>query len=672
MASKLLTPSKARTGASEVPSTGPSPPSPMRPRADRREQTPLVMLPGTLCDRRVFGPLIARLGRRAMSVAELSGAATTAGLAAQVLADAPPRFALLGFSLGGIVALEIAAQAPERIAGLALVASNARPVQAEDRPVRRAALDLARRQGLRPYVEQVLWPSYVAARSAQNAQIRALVVDMAQGLGLDVLGAQVEAALMRADSRPRLAALQMPVLLICGEEDETCTVEMHREMARAIPGAAFTVLPDAGHFALLEAPDRVAAEVSAWLDRIDAKMSSPRCGAPPPQPRWKVKMTEDAKKSGPSAASSHETAAIATAEQGRVLQVERRDFVDLVPNDRPRVQSLRGFDDCYTDIVDYIVRCTHKIWDERDVGLIYSHYTHNCVLYGTLGTMYERESVVRETIQRLVELPDRRGMATQVLWRGDDVEGFYTSHMTHGTGRHTEYGMYGKPTGRTFVTRTVADCMILENKIYREWVVRDNLGLLVQLGIDPHVYAANIAQQKFDRGETTIEIAENRRLLGQYPPESEADVSIAHSEDEAEVLRWLHHIYNKRMFGKIAEIYAPTVQWHGPMLRELYGVAAVLQQTMRLVALIPDCAFVPQHICSNPSEEGGYKVAVRWMMDGHHLGYGTLGAPTGHRLSIMGMTHYHIKDGKIIDEWVVYDELSMLVQLKLGQLTMAA
>ncbi len=357
---------------------------------------------------------------------------------------------------------------------------------------------------------------------------------------------------------------------------------------------------------------------------------------------------------------------------GQVLQVERRDFVELVPENRPHAQSLRGFDDVYTDIVDYVVRCTHRIWDERDVGLIYTHYTHNCVIYGVLGTMYERESVVRETIQRVVELPDRRGMAIQVIWRGNDVDGFYTSHMTHGTGRHTEYGMYGKPTGRTFVTRTVADCMIVENKIYREWVVRDNMALLVQLGIDPHAHAAATARQKFEKGESVLELSENRRLLGQYPPESEADISIAHNETEREVLRWLHHIYNLRMFGKIRDIYAPTVQWHGPLMRELYGIAAVLQQTMRLVALMPDCAFVPQHICSIPSEEGGEKLAIRWIMDGHHLGYGTLGAPTGHRMVVMGMTHLHIIDGKIVDEWVVYDELSMLVQIKLGELQAAA
>lgn len=78
------------------------------------------------------------------------------------------------------------------------------------------------------------------------------------------------------------------------------------------------------------------------------------------------------------------------------------------------MQSLRGFDDCYTDIVDYIVRCTHKIWDERDVGLIYSHYTHNCVLYNALGTLYNREQVVQDTLQRLIAFPERRGMATRL------------------------------------------------------------------------------------------------------------------------------------------------------------------------------------------------------------------------------------------------------------------
>ena len=73
----------------------------------------------------------------------------------------------------------------------------------------------------------------------------------------------------------------------------------------------------------------------------------------------------------------HESPAGRITAAPAVLQVERRDFTELVPTNRPPAQSLRGFDPIYTDIVDYIIRCTHRIWDERDIGLINTHYTHN-------------------------------------------------------------------------------------------------------------------------------------------------------------------------------------------------------------------------------------------------------------------------------------------------------
>lgn len=354
-----------------------------------------------------------------------------------------------------------------------------------------------------------------------------------------------------------------------------------------------------------------------------------------------------------------------------VLQVERRDYTQLAPEGRPRAQGMRGFDPIYSDIVDYIVRCTHRIWDERDVGLIYTHYTHNCVLYGTTGTLYTREEVVRDTIQRLVSFPERRGMATQVVWRGDEDEGFYTSHLVTGTGRHTQHGHLGPPTGRSFTSRTIADCMIHENRIYREWVVADTLAVVQQLGLDGWAFAERMARAAFDKGLLSLDIGENRRLLGQYPPEAEPDLSIAHDDLERETLRWLHEVWNGRMFGRIRDVYAPNCQYHGPLMAELYGQAAVIHQTLGLIGSIPDGAFMPQHICSTPSEEGGAKVAVRWIIEGHHLGHGILrglGDPTGKRVQVMGMTHLHVRDGRVVDEWRVYDELSLMMQVRLAQL----
>lgn len=626
-------------------------------RADA-DVVPLLLLPGTVCDGRVFAPLLAALEYRDTRVLPMTGARTTPALAERLLAMAPEKFALLGFSLGGIVALEMAARAPERVTRLALVDTTARPDPEANAIVRRAAVARARDEGMELYILDA-WDRLVSPANVADAGLRDTIVAMARDAGVAALEEQSEVAIHRADSRKRLGAITVPTLILAGEDEQVCGLDAHAEMAAGIAGARYHTIAGAGHFAPLENPAAVARHVREWLGRLPEQPDTP------PQ-------IQGAKMSDATSNPKGKGAAPATES---VLQVERRDYTDLAPTDRPRSQSLEGFDDIYTDIVDYIIRCTHKIWDERDIGLIYTHYTHNCVLYGTTGTIYNREDVVRDTIQRLVSFPERRGMGTQVIWNGNDKDGFYTSHLVTGSGRHTQYGHFGAPTGRPFVSRTIADCMIFQNKIYREWVVADNMAIIQQLGLDPHHFAMRTARQKFDAGLISLDIGENRRFLGQTPPADKADTSLAHNAVEARTIEMLHEVFTRRMFGRIAQDYAPNAQYHGPLMKELYGHAAIIHQHLGLIGSLPDASFEVQHVASNPCEEGGTKVAVRWIMEGHHLGYGilgTLGDPTGKRVQVMGMSHYHWKDDRIVDEWTVYDELSLLVQVKLGQLAEGA
>jgi pimeloyl-ACP methyl ester carboxylesterase/predicted ester cyclase len=627
-----------------------------KPDSPRPETIPVVFLPGTVCDARLFEPLVAATGISDWTLGPMSGGKTAVEQACIVLAEAPNRFALVGFSLGGIVALEIIAQAPERVIALALIDTTPRPDPPTNARARRKTLETARSEGMEGYILDA-WDKLVSPDNRLDTTLRETIVAMARDSGVDVLASQTEIAIHRADSRKRLADISVPTLIIVGADDAVCPIAAHQEIAAGIPGARLITIAGAGHFSPLEKPQALASHMLEWLERAQCPKSHPKADQG-------VVMSE-------SETSSKSKGGLTKGQAENVMGVERKDFVELVPTDRPRSQSLRGFDDDYTDIVDYIVRCTHKIWDERDIGLIYTHYTHNCTVYTSMGMMYDRETVVRDTIQRLVTFPERRGMATHVIWRGDDEEGFYTSHMVTGSGRHTQPGIYGPPTGRLFTTRTIADCMIYENKIYREWIVGDNMVILKQLGLNPHVYAEKAAMAQFEKGLTALDIGENRRLIGQYPPEAEPDLELAHNDLERDTLLWMHDVFNRRMFGKMKDVYASNVQYHGPMLKELYGVAAITHQYLGLLGSIPDAAFMPQHISSTPCAEGGTKVAVRWVMEGHHMGYGILselGEPTGKRLQVMGITHYHYKNGKIVDEWNVYDELSLLVQIKLAQM----
>ena len=227
------------------------------------DSEPLVLLPGSLCDARLFAPLVERLPGVDTRVASLEGADTVPELAAALLASLPSRFALLGFSLGGIAALEIVAQAPERVARLALIDTTPRPDPTDNHAVRRAAVERAAALEIGPFVAEALCPSYFA--EAAPAGLTALIVAMAESVGLKAMRRQTELAINRADSRPRLGAIAVPTLVLCGAEDRLCPPDLHRAMAETISGASLVVVPGAGHFAPIEAPDATARAVLAWL-----------------------------------------------------------------------------------------------------------------------------------------------------------------------------------------------------------------------------------------------------------------------------------------------------------------------------------------------------------------------------------------------------------------------
>ena len=218
--------------------------------------TPLLMLPGTLCDERLFMPVLGALGREA-TVLPLRGAESAAAMAQLVLAGAPARFSLCGFSLGAIVALEIMAQAPGRVERLALIGCNPAPMESE-RARARAAVAAE---------DFVAWSCGSPDCTGGNAPLRALLDEMASRLSPTDYRQQTEMTLHRADSRPRLGDIEVPTLVICGADDHLCPPALSRDVAFAITGSRLVIIPNAGHYLLLENPDAVAHELAAWLDQ---------------------------------------------------------------------------------------------------------------------------------------------------------------------------------------------------------------------------------------------------------------------------------------------------------------------------------------------------------------------------------------------------------------------
>ncbi|TFL18830.1 alpha/beta fold hydrolase [Jannaschia formosa] len=229
---------------------------------------PLVLLPGMMCDARLFAPQMAGLARRSVTCATLAGAASVPELAARVLEAAPARFALAGLSMGGIVAMEVVAQAPGRVAGLCLMDTNPLAETEAVAARRGPQMEAVRAGRLRAVMRDEMKPNYLADGPNRGA-ILDLCMAMAEGLGPEVFVAQSEALRGRADRCETLRGVTVPSLVLCGEADALCPLHRHTLMHELIPGSRLVVVAGAGHLPTLERPEAVNDALALWLAEVD-------------------------------------------------------------------------------------------------------------------------------------------------------------------------------------------------------------------------------------------------------------------------------------------------------------------------------------------------------------------------------------------------------------------
>ncbi|MCS6778771.1 MAG: alpha/beta hydrolase [Geminicoccaceae bacterium] len=225
---------------------------------------PLVLVPGLLCDERLFAPqLPALLARTSVQIAETRLDPSLAAMASRLLAEAPPRFALAGLSMGGYVCFEVMRRAPERVIKLALLATQARADTAEAAQRRRELMALAERGEFEGVAPRLL-PLFVHPDHLDR--LAPLVTAMAAAVGKDAFLHQQQAIMARPDSSALLPEIACPTLVLCGRQDQLTPVGLHEEMAAAIPEATLVVLPRCGHLVTLERPESVTAQLLAWLE----------------------------------------------------------------------------------------------------------------------------------------------------------------------------------------------------------------------------------------------------------------------------------------------------------------------------------------------------------------------------------------------------------------------
>ena len=226
---------------------------------------PLVLLPGMMCDGRLFSDQVGVLSARLpIHISPITGHDSISALARQVLDQAPTRFSLAGLSMGGIVAMELCKQAPERIVRLALMDTNPLAEKEEIRSRREVQIARVKHGGLRKVMEEEMKPLYLIG-GPRRPQILEICMEMALGLGKEVFIRQSIALQGRPDQQETLRSVRVPTLILHGEADQLCPPERHELMHELIPGSKLVTIGGAGHLPTLEQPEQVTEALLDWL-----------------------------------------------------------------------------------------------------------------------------------------------------------------------------------------------------------------------------------------------------------------------------------------------------------------------------------------------------------------------------------------------------------------------
>lgn len=320
--------------------------------------------------------------------------------------------------------------------------------------------------------------------------------------------------------------------------------------------------------------------------------------------------------------------------------------------------SIRGFDPAFRDIPHFIEACTREIWEERGVGTaIQKYYAPNVIVRAANAIVTDSTGVTAATLATLHEFPDRQLVYEDVIWTGNEDDGFFTSHRLISVMRKQNDGVYGVGHGQLVRSRIIADCVVKANRITEEWLVRDHGAFATDLGTSPEELARELVAQDMEtRGEVVV-----------FTPAHDVGGPYAGIlEDSAEAQRYgdaWREIWGTKTPSAIREFYHQGAQVNAACGTTLNGHGELDRFVISYLASFPDLKFTVDHLIVNRDSGQATRLALRWSIEATHTGWGRFGKPSGAPVYIMGITHAHMVAGNITMEWILIDEVAIWKQI---------
>ncbi len=314
---------------------------------------------------------------------------------------------------------------------------------------------------------------------------------------------------------------------------------------------------------------------------------------------------------------------------------------------------MKGLDPRFTDLPYYILKCTAQIWEGHDIAALDWHYGDDLIVRTPAGISRGNAAGKANTMATLSEFPDRQLLGEDVIWCGDDQSGFLSSHRIVSTATHRG-GAFGPATGRQVTFRTIADTYCRDNRVWDEWLIRDNAAIAVQLGQT----AKSAAQAMIDSGDLTPPLTPGSDVLGPYSGTgNDNEWGALHAE-----------ILQRVMAAELAIIdreYDRACCLALPGGIEAYGTSVAQDFWMGLRSALPSATFRIEHQIGRVDPKLSPRSAIRWSLTGKHDGWGRYGAPTGAEVHVMGVSHAEFGPRGLRRETTLIDDIAIWKQILL-------
>lgn len=342
-----------------------------------------------------------------------------------------------------------------------------------------------------------------------------------------------------------------------------------------------------------------------------------------------------------------------------ITHVATTDIAEMMAPGPDRRMDLPGFDDEFVDFPHYIIRITERIWHDRAVEKCLDWYADDCAIHTMAGDISGAKTVVDNTWATLKAFPDRRLDADNVIWSDEGGGAFYSSHLI--TSKMTNEGPseFGPVTGKQIRVQTIAECLCKDNRVIEEWLVRDNLAAVQQLGFDPDRVAKEQAQADKVNSFSLIDFhAENRAAVL-----SGDTAATDPSEAVTVAANALRAAFSGAGLERLKELYDFRVAATVPGADSLYGPDQVQAWSASMRKAFPDLTVSIDHVAEIPYLGEARDVSLRWAATGTHSGAGRYGPPSGTPVYILGVTHFRIMNGRVREKVTIWDDIALRRQI---------